>query len=110
MSVKVIHECECEICQQEASHPEKEIHHQMNVLLSRLDEQQRRWYVALEAKPIGRGGLTKMHQISGLSLDTIRRGRDELEADLKSRPVERVRQEGGGRQRIEKKSQRLSRL
>jgi hypothetical protein len=28
----------------------------MNLLLSRLDEQQRRWYVAVEAEKIGHGG------------------------------------------------------
>jgi hypothetical protein len=28
----------------------------MNVLLSRLDEQQRRWYAALEANRMGHGG------------------------------------------------------
>jgi len=29
------------------------LHYQMNLFLSRLDEQQRRWYVALEAKKMG---------------------------------------------------------
>ena len=45
-----IHQCECKICQQSEFHPEQVLHQQMNLLLSRLDEQQRRWYVALEAK------------------------------------------------------------
>ena len=74
----------------------------MNLLLSRLDEQQQRWYVALEAKKIGHSGMTLMSQIMGMSLDTIRRGRDELEDDLVGRPVDRVRLPGGGRRPVEK--------
>jgi len=76
----------------------------MNLLLSRLDEQQRRWYAALEAKKLGRGGMTLMSQITGMSVDTIRRGRDELEEQLAARPVGRVRLPGGGRPPVEKNS------
>jgi hypothetical protein len=36
-----------------------------NLLVSRLDEQQRRWFVALEAKRVGRGGETLLAQITG---------------------------------------------
>ena len=104
MSEKIVHQCECPNCQQAGEHPDKELHHQMNLLLSRLDEQQRRWYVALEAKKLGRGGMTLMSQITGMSLDTIRRGRDELERELVDRPVDRVRLPGGGRPRVEKNS------
>ena len=49
MSQRPIHQCQCEICQSPQPHADKEDHHRMNVLLSRLNEQQRRWYVALEA-------------------------------------------------------------
>ena len=76
----------------------------MNLLLSRLDEQQRRWYVALEAKKLGRGGAKLLSQITGMSVDTIRRGRDELNDSLGSRPVDRIRLPGGGRPRSEKNS------
>ena len=75
----------------------------MNLLLSRLDEQQRRWYVALEAKKLGHGGATLMSQITGMHVDTIRRGRRELDATLQERPVDRVRLPGGGRPPVEKK-------
>jgi len=77
----------------------------MNLLLSRLDEQQQRWYVLLEAKKLGHGGLTLLSQITGMSADTIRRGRDELDEELNGRPVDRVRLPGGGRPRVEKNSQ-----
>ncbi len=84
----------------------KELHSQMNLLLSRLNEQQRRWYVALEAKKIGHGGVKQMSIITGMDSDTIKRGRLELEDSLSTRPVERVRVVGGGRPKIEKKTQK----
>ncbi len=58
----------------------------MNLFLTRLDEQQRRWYVALEAKKLGHGGATRMAQITGMHVDTIRRGRDELNNELATGP------------------------
>jgi hypothetical protein len=76
----------------------------MNVFLSRLNEQQRRWYVALESKKIGHGGDALLAQITGLDVETIRRGRRELEAELVQRPVDRVRVVGGGRPLAEKKT------
>ena len=100
-----IHQCECAICQQSESHPEQTVHQQMNLLLSRLDEQQRRWYAAIEAQKLGRGGVTMVAKITGLSVETIRRGRTELEDGLAERPVDRIRQAGGGRKPVEKKRQ-----
>jgi hypothetical protein len=76
----------------------------MNLLLSRLDEQQRRWYVALESVKVGHGGDTLLSQITGLNAETIRRGREELESDLAGRPADRVRLPGGGRTPLEKKT------
>ena len=78
-------------------------HHKMNVLLSRLDEQQRRWYVAVEADRVGHGGAEQISKITGMNVNTIRRGRRELADDLADRPTDRVRQAGGGRKRTEKK-------
>jgi hypothetical protein len=101
----LIYQCECIICQQSESHPDQEHHQQMNLFMSRLDEQQRRWYAAIEARKLGHGGTTLMAKITGLSVETIRRGRYELENDLADRPVDRIRQAGGGRKTIEKKHQ-----
>ena len=81
----------------------------MNRLLSRMNEQQRRWYVGLESLKIGRGGDKLLAQITGLHVETIRRGREELEKDLQDRPPERIRREGGGRPAVEKKIPPLSR-
>jgi hypothetical protein len=99
-----MHQCECPNCQQPGDHPDKELHYQMNLFLSRLDEQQRRWYVALETKKLGHGGIELLSQITGMSVDTIRRGRDEMENRLADRPADRVRLPGGGRSPVEKNS------
>jgi hypothetical protein len=98
--------CQCPQCQQPGDHPDRVLHQQMNLLFSRLDEAQRRWYVALEANRIGHGGEQLLSQITGLSEKTIRRGREELAASLADCPPERVRQPGGGRPPIEKKIRR----
>jgi hypothetical protein len=98
-----VHECECPQCQHAADHPDKAWHHQMNLLLSRLNEQQRRWYVAIEAERLGPGGTRLLAQITGLDPKTIERGRDELATELAERPADRVRQVGGGRRPIEKR-------
>jgi hypothetical protein len=47
-----------------------------------------------------------LSQISGMNVETIRRGRREIEDDLRARPTERIRVAGGGRPAIEKKRRR----
>ena len=105
MSKSEVHICECPHCQQESVHADQELHQEMNLLLSRLDEQQRRWYVAVESKRVGTGGDRLLSQITGLDEKTIQRGRQELADSLVSRPKERIRLPGGGRPRAEKKIQ-----
>jgi hypothetical protein len=104
-----VHECQCPECLQSKDQPDWQIHHQMNIFLSRLDEQQRRWYVALESKKVGYGGDSLLALITGLDVETIRRGRRELDEELASRPAAGVRQVGGGRPTVEKKTHRSRR-
>jgi len=99
-----VRQCQCPKCLQSHEHAEWQLHHQMNLFLSRLDEQQRRWYVALESKRIGHGGDVLLAQITGLDVETIRRGRRELEAELAERPADGVRLPGGGQPPVEKKT------
>jgi len=99
-----VHRCRCPHCQQEAAHPDQVLHDQMNIRLSRLDEQQRRWYAAVESHRIGHGGDQLVAQITGLDPPTIQRGRRELTASLAERPTDRVRVPGAGRLRAEKKT------
>ncbi len=105
MKVREVHHCQCEICQKPEPDPEKTIHHQMNVFMSRLDEQQRRWYAAIEAEKLGHGGTERVALITGLNINTIRRGRREMARELAGRPSGRTRLAGGGRKAVEKKSQ-----
>lgn len=95
--------CQCPRCAAGEDHPDRAHHHHINVLLLRLDEQQRRWLVALESMKIGHGGDRLLAQVTGLHVDTIRRGREELAGDLKDRPSARVRLPGAGRPSLKKK-------
>ena len=99
-----VHECECEVCRGAEEHPDRERHRHLNAVLSRLDEQQRRWVVALESEQWGHGGDTRMAVITGLHPETIRRGRQELAEGLAGRPVDRTRLPGAGRPPVEKQS------
>jgi hypothetical protein len=76
----------------------------MNLLLSRLDEQQRRWYVAVEAEKLRHGGTEYMATVTGINVNTIRKGRREMADNLSTRPHDRVRVKGGGRKPVEKKT------
>lgn len=90
MPGRAVHVCGCPGCRQDGEQPEPERHRQMNLLLSRLDEQQRRWYVAAEAERLGYGSHVLLRQITGMDDKTIRRGRQELARSLADRPVERI--------------------
>jgi hypothetical protein len=102
MSNREIHQCECNECQGGNEAIAKQ-HEDLNLVMSRLDEQQRRWMAALEAKKIGHGGTKKLSTITGLDINTIRRGREELETGLVNRSTKRIRVAGGGRKGVEKK-------
>jgi hypothetical protein len=96
MTAPTVNICQCVRCQSADDHPDKELHYQMNLFLSRLNEQQRRWYVALESKKIGHGGDKLLSQITGMHVATIRRGRRELDSFLEGRPVDRIRLQKNG--------------
>lgn len=106
MPTRTVHLCACSVCQQDIPHPDKGWHQRLNLLVSRLDEQQRRWLVAHEAQRIGHGGDKRLSQITGLDEKTIARGRQELHEQLQGCLTERVRHVGGGRPPAEKKTLR----
>src|SRR3954468_16724709 len=103
MPAEAIHECGCGACRRGEAHSSREYHRQMNLLLSRLDEQQRRWYLAVESQRLGHGADRLLFEITGVDEKTIRRGREELAASLAEQPTDRIRQPGGGRPPVEKK-------
>jgi len=71
-------------------------------VLSTLNEAQSRWYVAREAISLGRGGLKRMYELTGLSRPTILKGMKELKSvqDLSKIAEGKIRKEGGGRKRL----------
>ena len=66
-----------------------------------LDERARRAWAAVEARALGRGGMSRVAEATGLSRVTIRAGLQELaRVDTASGPQaapERLRRRGGGR-------------
>jgi hypothetical protein len=101
-----IHKCECDICQAGQDAAVKAHHRQINLVLSRLDEAQRRWYVASLSSGSGAPSDEALAQITGLSTKTIQRGRHDLEGEFSAVELGRQRRAGGGRKKAEKKTQR----
>ena len=71
-------------------------------VLSTLNEAQARLYIAKEAISLGRGGLKKMHELTGVSRPTILKGMKELKSgrDLSKIEEGKIRKEGGGRKKL----------
>jgi Rhodopirellula transposase DDE domain len=65
-----------------------------------LTERQRRVWLGVEARELGSGGVRTVADAVGVSPDTVRRGRDELD-DPQPLEVGRSRAPGGGRRRTE---------
>src|SRR5882672_11413019 len=89
-----VNACRCLHCLQLEGHPDKRLHHQLNVLLSHLNEQERRWVAAHEAKRLGWGGQKLVSLITGLDPATILRGQRELDNELEGHPSGRARLPG----------------
>ena len=70
-------------------------------LLPRLNERDRRLALATEAKSWGRGGINAVHEATGVSKATIRRGKIELDNEPTEQSSDRVRAPGGGRKKVE---------
>ena len=79
-------------------------HRQINLLLSRLAEPQRRWYVGVLSQEPESPSDAQLALISGIDEKTIQRGRQEMQDALLNVPLDRQRQVGGGRQLSEKKT------
>ena len=74
-------------------------------ILPALNEAQKRLYLASEAEAMGRGGITKINQLTGVSRVTITNGIKELHSGNYFRATEpndsRMRKKGAGRKGIE---------
>ena len=69
-------------------------------ILSLLNERQARLYIAEKAIDLGRGGVTKMAQITGMTRQTITKGVHELRAGISREESGRIRRMGAGRKPI----------
>ena len=78
MKQRLVNHCQCEICRTGRDHPDREVHRQINYIMSQLNSNQRRLLAAFEAQQLGRGGIARMALITGLDRKTIRRGLLEL--------------------------------
>jgi hypothetical protein len=69
------------------------------LLLSKLDEHAYRLILAADAYALGRGGITAVHNYSGMSRVTITNGINELLGKTATAEKGRVRKVGGGRKK-----------
>jgi len=69
-------------------------------MLPLLNERQQRIYLASEAMALGRGGFTRISEISGVSRPTLLEGKKELEKGITEFLPDRIRKPGGGRKKI----------
>ena len=78
-----------------------EVRESMRLLLTVLNEKQRRLYLGLESIRSGHGGDAKIARATGVNVKTIAQGRRQLQAgDI---TMERIREVGAGRPSIKKK-------
>ena len=86
------------------------------VMHKALDERQRRLLVAVEAKVLGRGGVTAVARATGVSRTTILAGLNEIEAlanplervaDAAAMATPRMRRAGAGRKKLQAKDETL---
>jgi len=78
MSAMKFHTCQCRHCRQKEFHPNKKLHYEMNLFLSRLNKGKRLQYVTMESKRMGGEGDRLLSQITGIDVKTIRRERQKL--------------------------------
>ena len=102
---RAVHQCTCAACQAGIDTPLIQRHQQINLLLSHLNEPQRRWYVGTLSADPQQPNDSELARITGLDRKTIRRGRRELLLGLAAATSTRQRRPGGGRPRAEKKIQ-----
>ena len=79
--------------------------------LSSLNEVDSRNYLGLWAIELGWGGISKVNELTGKSVNTIRKGVNEIKSgkNIKSE-TGRLRKEGGGRKKIIEKNPEIERI
>lgn len=96
-----IHQCLCKQCRLQPYGKTAKQHQAINRVLFGLNEKNKRRCVGLLANQRGRGGISQLAEITGLSRVTIARGRSELEHPGTVRSAG-IRRAGAGRLLVEK--------
>ncbi len=80
-------------------------------VLGTLNEAQARLFVAEKALALGRGGISRVSQLTGMSRPTIYKGTAQLRSARRMSTAEagRIRRAGSGRKRVEEVEPRLKR-
>lgn len=98
-----VHQCVCPSCRQHPYSAVAKEHQAINRVSAGLNEKNRRRFAGLLALEWGRGGIARLIEITGISRNTIGRGRVEVQrVDRTARG--RVRRTGAGRPASEKNS------
>jgi len=81
-------------------------------ILPYLNEKQTRIILAAEAESMGRGGLSKVSKLTGISRITLNMGIKELalSATVDTLKNERIRKSGGGRKKATEKNKNLAKI
>lgn len=81
-------------------------------LLPFLNEKEKRIVLAADAESMGRGGLSKVSRISGISRVTLNLGKKELAFfdPITSSKTDRIRKVGGGRKKETEKNENLEKV
>jgi len=99
---RTIHQCACSVCAQHPYSGLAQEHRALNRVLVTLDEKERRRIVGLLAMKPGPGDLQRLVAITGLSRNTIVKGRREVSRLEAAGLRGRTRRVGGGRSAVEK--------
>ena len=73
----------------------RDVEVQMRRLFDSLSEKDRRRYAAVEAAKLGHGGVSYLARLFDCHPETIRQGREDVEALPKDAASNRVRKKGG---------------
>ncbi len=103
-----VHQCQCEICQRHPSNQVARRHKALNHVIADCDEKTRRRLVGLLAQQWGPHCISLLRRITGLSRNTIQRGKYEI-AHPVAEPSRRIRNAGAGRSAVEKNNWASSR-
>ena len=80
-------------------------------VLETLNEAQARWFIADKALDLGRGGVSRLSELTALSRTTITKGIAELSRGASLIPESgRIRQRGAGRKKVEQTDPAVRRL